>query len=46
MVSIKHKKTRKKYRYEEDSFGKIAVPSNHYWGANTQRSIIHFSIVT
>jgi fumarate hydratase class II len=42
--SIKHKKTKKKYRYEEDVFGKVPVPSNHYWGSNTQRSLIHFSI--
>jgi fumarate hydratase class II len=39
-----HKKTQKKYRYEEDVFGKILVPNNHYWGSNTQRSLIHFSI--
>ena len=40
----KHKKTQKKYRYEEDVFGKIPVPNNHYWGSNTQRSLVHFSI--
>lgn len=40
----KHKKTQKKYRYEEDVFGKILVPNNHYWGSNTQRSLIHFNI--
>jgi len=42
---IKASKTRK-YRYEEDSFGKILVPAKHYWGATTQRSLIHFSIGT
>ena len=42
--NIRHKKTQKKTRYEEDVFGKIAVPNNHYWGSNTQRSLIHFSI--
>lgn len=42
--NTKHKKTRRKYRYEEDVFGKILVPNNHYWGSNTQRSLIHFSI--
>ena len=24
--------------------GTIAVPAEHYWGAQTQRSLIHFSI--
>jgi hypothetical protein len=24
--------------------GKIEVPAEHYWGAQTQRSLIHFSI--
>lgn len=31
-------------RPESDSMGSIAVPANHYWGAQTQRSLIHFSI--
>ena len=31
-------------RMEFDSMGKIAVPANHYWGAQTQRSLIHFNI--
>lgn len=34
----------KKIRYEEDVFGKIPVPKNSFWGATTQRSLIHFSI--
>jgi fumarate hydratase class II len=29
---------------ESDSMGEIEVPANHYWGAQTQRSLIHFSI--
>uniref|UniRef100_A0A6C0LLX0 fumarate hydratase n=1 Tax=viral metagenome TaxID=1070528 RepID=A0A6C0LLX0_9ZZZZ len=33
-------------RYETDSLGKIAVPIDRYWGANTQRSLIHFTIGT
>jgi fumarate hydratase, class II len=31
-------------RVESDSMGKLEVPANHYWGAQTQRSLIHFSI--
>lgn len=31
-------------RIEHDSFGNIAVPKNHQWGAQTQRSLQHFSI--
>ena len=31
-------------RSESDSMGNIDVPANHYWGAQTQRSLIHFSI--
>ena len=31
-------------RVESDSMGEIEVPSNVYWGAQTQRSLIHFDI--
>jgi fumarate hydratase class II len=31
-------------RVESDSMGEIEVPAEHYWGAQTQRSLIHFSI--
>ncbi len=31
-------------RQEFDSMGTIDVPAEHYWGAQTQRSLIHFSI--
>ncbi len=31
-------------RQESDSMGTIAVPADHYWGAQTQRSLIHFAI--
>ncbi|MFT8862817.1 MAG: class II fumarate hydratase [Acetobacter fabarum] len=31
-------------RQETDSMGTIDVPANHYWGAQTQRSLVHFSI--
>ena len=33
-------------RIEQDSFGKIKVPNQKYWGAQTQRSIKNFSIGT
>src|SRR3982751_4264905 len=33
-----------KTRNESDSMGKIDVPSDVYWGAQTQRSLIHFDI--
>jgi fumarate hydratase class II len=29
---------------ESDSMGEIEVPAEHYWGAQTQRSLVHFSI--
>jgi fumarate hydratase class II len=31
-------------RMETDSMGEIDVPANHYWGAQTERSLIHFAI--
>jgi fumarate hydratase, class II len=31
-------------RHETDSMGGIDVPADRYWGAQTQRSLIHFSI--
>src|SRR5919112_295315 len=31
-------------RTETDSFGPIEVPADRYWGAQTQRSLHHFSI--
>ncbi len=33
-----------KIRIEKDSLGEIEVPQNRYWGAQTQRSLHHFSI--
>ncbi|WP_240041530.1 MULTISPECIES: class II fumarate hydratase [Okeania] len=33
-----------KMRIESDSMGKIEVPANRYWGAQTQRSLIYFCI--
>ena len=37
-------KSEKKTRIETDSMGEIEVPSDVYWGAQTQRSLIHFNI--
>ena len=31
-------------RTESDSMGPIEVPADHYWGAQTQRSLHHFAI--
>ena len=31
-------------RRETDSMGAIEVPADRYWGAQTQRSLVHFSI--
>jgi fumarate hydratase class II len=32
------------HRMETDSMGSIEVPADRYWGAQTERSLIHFSI--
>ncbi len=34
----------KKFRVESDSHGKVKVPADSLWGAQTQRSLEHFSI--
>jgi fumarate hydratase class II len=31
-------------RTETDSMGAIEVPADHYWGAQTERSLLHFAI--
>jgi len=31
-------------RAETDSMGVVEVPAEHYWGAQTQRSLVHFAI--
>ena len=41
-TTVEQPKTRT--RIESDSMGKIEVPANVYWGAQTQRSLIHFAI--
>ena len=35
-----------KVRIENDSLGEVEVPADKLWGAQTQRSIEHFSIGT
>jgi fumarate hydratase class II len=37
-------KSQVKTRTESDSMGKIEVPANVYWGAQTERSLLHFNI--
>jgi len=32
------------WRTEHDSMGEVRVPAEHYWGAQTQRSLEHFPI--
>jgi fumarate hydratase, class II len=32
------------YRIEKDTMGKVEVPANVYWGAQTQRSVLNFPI--
>ncbi len=34
----------KKHRIEHDTFGTIEVPADQLWGAQTQRSLLHFAI--
>jgi fumarate hydratase class II len=31
-------------RIETDSMGEIEVPADRYWGAQTERSLLHFNI--
>jgi fumarate hydratase, class II len=33
-----------KWRVEFDTVGQVKVPADRLWGAQTQRSLIHFSI--
>jgi fumarate hydratase class II len=40
----KHDETTPKTRVETDSMGEIEVPAEKYYGAQTQRSLIHFDI--
>jgi fumarate hydratase, class II len=38
------KETKTGVRIESDSMGEIEVPADKYWGAQTQRSLLHFNI--
>jgi len=31
-------------RIETGSFGPVEAPGKHYWGAQTQRALVHFAI--
>ena len=44
MLSIPVGLTATGTRTETDSLGQVEVPADRYWGAQTQRSLIHFSI--
>ena len=34
------------YRIEHDTMGEVRVPADHFWGAQTQRSLENFAIGT
>ena len=37
-------KTKSKYRIVKESFGEMKVPTDKYWGAQTQRSLQNSTI--
>jgi fumarate hydratase class II len=43
-MSTSHDKARGSVRVETDSMGAIEVKSDRYWGAQTERSLLHFAI--
>ncbi len=43
-MSREKQKTESSFRTESDSMGEIQVPSDKYWGAQTERSLLHFNI--
>ena len=43
-LAAKQQDPAKAFRIETDSMGEIEVPADKYWGAQTQRSLIHFNI--
>src|SRR5438874_1526921 len=43
-MSQASEQTKQATRIETDSMGEIEVPADKYWGAQTQRSLIHFAI--
>jgi fumarate hydratase, class II len=42
--NVETQKGPQKMRLETDSMGEIEVPADKYWGAQTERSLIHFNI--
>ncbi len=44
MMSQEATEQKQKTRIESDSMGEIEVPADKYWGAQTQRSLLHFNI--
>src|SRR5258705_6498113 len=44
MSDVRIAKVRVEFRIEEDALGKVEVPPDRLWGAQTQRSLKHFSI--
>src|SRR5882757_8244794 len=40
----RHSMSGERTRRETDSLGEVEVPADRYWGAQTQRSLHHFSI--
>jgi len=44
MKNMANDSTHKNHRTETDSMGAIEVAQDRYWGAQTERSILHFSI--
>src|SRR5438093_2299214 len=43
-IADKKSETAKGSRIETDSMGEIEVPADKYWGAQTERSLLHFNI--
>ena len=43
-MSQEAKEQKRGVRIESDSMGEIEVPSDRYWGAQTERSLLHFNI--
>ena len=43
-MAVETKEGKPGVRVESDSMGTIEVPADRYWGAQTQRSLIHFAI--
>ncbi|HEX8140649.1 MAG TPA: class II fumarate hydratase [Pyrinomonadaceae bacterium] len=42
--ATQQKEGQQRRRVETDSMGQIGVPADKYWGAQTERSLIHFNI--